>query len=229
MWARWFGVHSGIVANRFALIVGSQCAALPRLGFVEELASGLYTALTRGGGWQPVADSGLLLNPTVAELKREIKKAFAVANASSATLLISFLGHGSSVGSQDFRLLAVDSPGSSADSDTAVHLTQAMRERLGECQSLDGLVVLVDACEASIEIKSRNDEGYSARITRTRWRSGKSGWLARRRRRHERRHCRVRRVIRDTASVTRSESSGNHRRKPWDRILALVPEAAKVT
>ncbi len=149
MWARRFGVHSGIVANRFALIVGSQCAALPRLGFVEELASGLYSALTRGGGWQPVVDSGLLLNPTVAELKREIKKAFAVANASSATLLISFLGHGSSVGTQDFRLLAVDSPGSSADSDTAVHLTQAMRERLGECQSLDGLVVLVDACEAS--------------------------------------------------------------------------------
>ncbi len=137
------------MANRFALIVGSQCAALPRLGFVEELASGLYSALTRGGGWQPVVDSGLLLNPTVAELKREIKKAFAVANASSATLLISFLGHGSSVGTQDFRLLAVDSPGSSADSDTAVHLTQAMRERLGECQSLDGLVVLVDACEAS--------------------------------------------------------------------------------
>ncbi|MEV6325580.1 tetratricopeptide repeat protein [Nocardia sp. NPDC051787] len=136
------------MADRYALIVGSQCAALPRLGFVEELALELHAALTRGGGWKSVGGGGPLLNPTVAELKAEIKKAFAVANASSATLLIFFLGHGSSVGAQDFRLLAADSPGLSADSDTAVHLTQTIRERLGECQSLDGLVVLVDACEA---------------------------------------------------------------------------------
>ncbi|MBF6454181.1 tetratricopeptide repeat protein [Nocardia cyriacigeorgica] len=136
------------MANRVALIVGSQCAALPPRNFFEELATEFHSAVTRRGGWQPVIDTGLVLNPTVTELKTAIKRAFATADASNATLLLFFLGHGTSSGTADFRLLAQDSPARGADSDTAIHLTQTIRERLGEYPSLDGLIVLVDACEA---------------------------------------------------------------------------------
>ncbi|MBF6158291.1 tetratricopeptide repeat protein [Nocardia cyriacigeorgica] len=136
------------MGNRVALIVGAQCAALPRRNFFEELAAEFHATVTRRGGWQPVIDTGLLLNPTVAELKTSIKRAFAMADASNATLLLFFLGHGSSSGTEDFRLLARDSPARGADSDTAIHLTQTIRERLGEHPALDGLIVLVDACEA---------------------------------------------------------------------------------
>ncbi|MEV0296867.1 tetratricopeptide repeat protein [Nocardia sp. NPDC050710] len=134
------------MAGRLALIVGSECAALGELGFVSELATGLDTSLTAAGGWRPArAVAGPVLNPTAADLVAAVDEAFAAAAAEQATLLLGFIGHGVSTGEEDFYLLGHDSP-AVPTSRTAFHLTQEIRERLNQ-SALDGLVVLVDACE----------------------------------------------------------------------------------
>ncbi|WP_216906807.1 ATP-binding protein [Nocardia noduli] len=134
------------MGGRLALIVGSECAALGELGFVAELAIGLEANLSESGGWLPARSvSGPLLDPTAAELISAVDEAFAAADAQQATLLIGFIGHGVATGDADFYLLSRDSP-PVPTSRTAFHLTQEIRERLNR-STLDGLVVLVDACE----------------------------------------------------------------------------------
>ncbi|MFR9749452.1 tetratricopeptide repeat protein [Nocardia sp. 004] len=135
------------MGGRLALVVGSECTALGRLGFIEELAGELYTSLTGRGGWRPVPGTdGPVLNPTIAQLFTAVDAAFAAASEQQATLLLGFIGHGVATSAEDFFLLGYDSP-EVPNSHTAFHLTQEIRERLGRT-ALDGLVVLVDACEA---------------------------------------------------------------------------------
>ncbi|AFU01473.1 hypothetical protein AW168_34400 [Nocardia brasiliensis] len=132
------------------MVIGSECDAAPRLGFTADLAVRLCSALHRFGGWEPTSSSGRpLLDPTIAELKSAIREAFAAAADQQATLLISFIGHGVAVADRYFYLLAKDSPRDLPDSETAYNLGPALLERLAAVH-LDGLVVLVDACEAGI-------------------------------------------------------------------------------
>ncbi|WP_330256361.1 tetratricopeptide repeat protein [Nocardia sp. NBC_00565] len=134
------------MGGRLALIVGSECAALADLGFTGELAAGLYGSLTAAGGWRAAtANAGPVLNPTVAQLVAAVDEAFEAAAREQATLLIGFVGHGTATSAEDFFLLGHDSP-AVPTSHTAFHLTQEIRERLNQ-SALDGLVVLVDACE----------------------------------------------------------------------------------
>lgn len=136
------------VQGRRALIIGSECLTQRTLGFVHHLAAELHGELTTRGGWRSALnDDGPVINPTITQLKEVVKSAFAAANAERATLLIAFIGHGLTTGSQDFHLLALDSP-NEPDSETAYHLTQGIHERLNYAPFLDGLIVLVDACEA---------------------------------------------------------------------------------
>ncbi|WP_156765271.1 tetratricopeptide repeat protein [Mycobacterium sp. 1245852.3] len=130
------------------MVIGSECRTQHTLGFVGQLATDLHERLITAGGWRPaLGGDGPTLNPTIAELKAAVKTAFAYANGDRATLLIAFVGHGLTTGSQDFHLLAIDSP-LNPDSDTAYHLTQGIREQLNGAPFLDGLIVLVDACDA---------------------------------------------------------------------------------
>ncbi|MFX0576349.1 tetratricopeptide repeat protein [Nocardia nepalensis] len=134
------------MGGRLALVVGSECEALGELGFTGELATGLYGRLTESGGWRAAtAVPGPVLNPTVAQLVTAVDEAFDAAAREQATLLIGFVGHGTSTSAEDFFLLGHDSP-AVPTSHTAFHLTQEIRERLNR-SALDGLVVLVDACE----------------------------------------------------------------------------------
>ncbi|WP_406237313.1 tetratricopeptide repeat protein [Nocardia sp. NBC_01009] len=137
------------MGGRLALIVGSECDALAQLGFTDELATRLYDDLRRLGGWQSAtADDGPLLNPTISQLKSAVNAAFAAAARQQATLLISFIGHGQSTIRDQFYLLARDSdPAKGLDSDTAFNLGHTVLEKLVPAR-LDGLIVLVDACEA---------------------------------------------------------------------------------
>ncbi|MBF6191472.1 tetratricopeptide repeat protein [Nocardia implantans] len=135
------------MGGRLALVVGSECAALGELGFTEELANGLYGSLTEAGGWRPAIDlDGPVLNPTAAQLFEAVDAAFTAAAQRQATLLLGFIGHGVATSAEDFYLLGHDSPGD-PNSHNAFHLTQEIRERLDRA-ALDGLVLLVDACEA---------------------------------------------------------------------------------
>jgi hypothetical protein len=132
-----------------ALVVGSQCDRLPALSFVEDFAGKLYRAL-ENAGWVPAVGKTHcpLLNPSTAELKATVKNAFSAANEARATLLIGFVGHGVATGHLDFYLMARDSSATEPDSDSAFHFTQFIRERLKKFTGLDGLVFLVDACQA---------------------------------------------------------------------------------
>ncbi|MGV9720639.1 tetratricopeptide repeat protein [Nocardia beijingensis] len=134
------------MAERLALVVASECAAFPRLGFTGQLAAELYTAFTTVGHWRPIGD-GPVLDPTVAEFKRRVKAAFRRADELKATLLIAFIGHGFTANDEDFYLLATDSA-LPLDSDSGFHLVNVVAEQLGNTRALDGLIVLVDACEA---------------------------------------------------------------------------------
>ena len=136
------------MAGRLALIVGSQCDELPELPFVDELAGELHAALA-GGQWRPAGGAGdWVCNPTTAELKDAVEEAFTAANDAGATLLIAFIGHGVARGSQDFYLMTRDARADKPNSENAFHFTQFIRERLTDFPSLDGLVFLVDACQA---------------------------------------------------------------------------------
>ncbi|MGX1775761.1 tetratricopeptide repeat protein [Nocardia brasiliensis] len=135
------------MGGRLALVVGSECAALGELGFTAELAKKLYSVLSRRGGWRSATScDGPLLDPTAVELVAAIDEAFRNASDDQATLLIGFIGHGTSTSDEDFFILGSDSP-PVPNSQTAFHLTQGIRERLNR-STLDGLVVLVDACES---------------------------------------------------------------------------------
>ncbi|WAC92613.1 tetratricopeptide repeat protein [Mycobacterium sp. Aquia_213] len=141
------------MAGRLALIVGSQCKSLPKLSFVKAYACDLHQELTNAG-WESVGTGdGPLLNPSIAKLKETIKSAIDVANKAKATLLFAFIGHGEAHGDQNFYLMAMDSPTGCPDSENALHLPQFVNERLNYCPSLDGVVFLVDACQAKASIE----------------------------------------------------------------------------
>ncbi|WP_167769093.1 tetratricopeptide repeat protein [Nocardia sp. CS682] len=134
------------MGGRLALVVGSECAALGELGFTDRLATDLYARLREAGGWGSATGvDGPVLDPTAGELVTAIDAAFESASAQRATLLVAFIGHGTATNSGDFYLMARDSP-LVPRSDNAFHLTQGIRERLNT-SALDGLIVLVDACE----------------------------------------------------------------------------------
>ncbi|WP_051023051.1 tetratricopeptide repeat protein [Nocardia pneumoniae] len=140
------------MAERLALVVGTECERLPHLGFPADLAGRLHTALTADGHWLPVDGAGPLLNPTAAQLKSTVKAAFRSAGKANATLLLAFVGHGLTV-DDDFYLLAHDSPGvpteeEPLDSDNSMNLVSVVKEHYANARFLDGLIVLVDACEA---------------------------------------------------------------------------------
>ncbi|WP_405163749.1 tetratricopeptide repeat protein [Nocardia sp. NBC_01499] len=134
------------MGGRLALVVGSECVALGELGFTGELATGLYESLTEVGGWRSATDNDApVLNPTAAQLVTAVDAAFVAAGQRQATLLLAFIGHGVATSAEDFYLLGHDSP-AVPNSHNAFHLTQEIRERLNQ-SAVDGLVVLVDACE----------------------------------------------------------------------------------
>jgi hypothetical protein len=141
--------YSVAVAGRRALIVGSECAALNTLTFPAKLAGQLAEQLHQRGGWRPIRKGEpCLVNPDIGGLKAAVREAFELANAESAQLLLAFIGHGVSTGGADYYLQAHNSP-TTPDSDTAFSFGGVLRERLKASQSLDGLLVLIDACEAS--------------------------------------------------------------------------------
>ncbi|WP_067833872.1 tetratricopeptide repeat protein [Nocardia lijiangensis] len=142
------------MADRVALVIGSESTKFGLLGCTGELATALYTTLTTEGCWRPLGD-GPVLDPTVAEFHRIVKAAFRQADALRATLLIAFIGHGFT-DDDDFYLLARDSE-LPLDFDTGLSLVHVVATLLKQTKSLDGLIVLVDACEAATGVTGAGD------------------------------------------------------------------------
>ncbi|MFE6924581.1 tetratricopeptide repeat protein, partial [Nocardia sp. NPDC057663] len=134
------------MTGRLALVIGSQCVARNTLDGVAELATELYGELRKDDLWESAtAAGGPVLNPTYTELRAAVEEAFARASEREATLFISFLGHGVDDG-DDYYLLATDSPERPKDN-RALDFSTVIKNELKQAR-LDGLIVLVDACDA---------------------------------------------------------------------------------
>jgi hypothetical protein len=137
------------MSQRRILLIASQCDQMPRLDFLPELSSRFYEVMTdplRGQCVPALPDDlggGLLVDPTVAQAKDALKAAWGLA-AGEHTLLVAFVGHGVAF-DDDFYLLTKDAS-RVPDSGTAVHIVQLIREQNRLSGSVDGLVLLLDAC-----------------------------------------------------------------------------------
>jgi hypothetical protein len=139
------------MGQRRVLVIGSQCEALGRLDFLPKAAHELYRVMTdpeRGACVSALEGEALLIDPSVKDAKDAIKTAYRRAAKDRATLFIAYVGHGEKgeKADNDFYLLPQDAQ-TQPDSDTAVHLTNLIKEVHKKVPGqVDGLGVLVDAC-----------------------------------------------------------------------------------
>lgn len=138
------------MSERRILVIGSQCEALSQLGFLPQAAQELYQVMMdpeRGACVSALEGGGLIIDPSVNDTKDAIKKAYHRAAKDEATLFIAYIGHGER-SDEDFYLLPRDAE-NPPDSDTAVHLTNLIKEAHKKAVGqVDGLAVLIDACYA---------------------------------------------------------------------------------
>ena len=145
------------LVRRFVLVVGSQCEALgenARLTFLPEAAEDLYAVMIDpdlGHCFPALAGGGLLLNPTVTDLKTAVKAAFCLASEEEATLLLAFVGHGCFVGN-DYYFLPRDSR-YDPDPDAGIHVVQQIEYAFHAHPNLDGLVLLIDSCHSGLAVE----------------------------------------------------------------------------
>ncbi len=136
------------MSERRILVIASQCEALGQLGFLPQVAEDFYNVMVdpeRGACVPALDDGGLLIDPSVKDTKDAIKKAYWRSAKDEATLFITYIGHGEKT-DEDFYLLPRDAE-NPPDSDTAVHLTNLIKEAHKKAVGqVDGLAVLVDAC-----------------------------------------------------------------------------------
>jgi tetratricopeptide (TPR) repeat protein len=139
-------VKLAVMTGRFALVVGSQCEQMGNLTFTEKYARDLFDALKRAG-WQTPGNEPVI-DPSTAELKTSVVDALGAAHKARATLLIAFIGHGMANPNLGFFLMAKDSSPIEPTYETAFHLGYVLQQKLEYCNRLDGLILLIDACEA---------------------------------------------------------------------------------
>ena len=146
------------MGERRALLIGAQNDRHGKLDFVPEVVKDLHAVVMdpQYGACRPALEAGrdLLTGPqaTQAAIMTALKDAVAAADRDQATLFVYFLGHGHQE-DEDFYLIAVDSPGpAELDSQTAVALGQRVKELLRRYPSVDGLMLVIDACHSGAVI-----------------------------------------------------------------------------
>lgn len=145
------------MGERRALVIGAQNDRFGNLDFVDRVARDLHAAVMdeQFGACRPAVagNNGLLLGGAAncAGIKEGLREAMESAALDQATLFIYFIGHGHQV-DQDFFLVANDTPGSSVDSDTAIHVGQRVKELLRHNAAIDGLMLVLDACHSGAAV-----------------------------------------------------------------------------
>ena len=141
------------MGERRALVIGSQCDGLPNLPlpFLPELATALFEVLTdqeRGGCIR--ARSRLVVDPDLDQLVTAVNAAVVAADEDEATLVVAFVGHAEAV--QD-RLYLLPRNGTSPPTmDSGFLLGPRLAELIGGHANIDGLVLLVDACQSGVGV-----------------------------------------------------------------------------
>jgi NTP pyrophosphatase (non-canonical NTP hydrolase) len=146
------------MASRHALVVGSQCRALRNspLSFLPARAERLFEVLTdpHRGGCEPAPVSVFLPDPTMKQLKVAVKTAVAQAAKAKAALIFAFIGHAETRDDRFTRplyLLPRNGNPRKLNSRTGYELGN----RLGDLDlgSLDGLILILDACHAGVGVR----------------------------------------------------------------------------
>jgi Tetratricopeptide repeat len=145
------------MGKRRLLVIGSQCDALkPPLSFLPDAAQELYEVMVDQALGECIAalpTAGLLLDPTVKQVKDALRSAFDLASQNDDTLIIAFIGHGDHFGN-DFYLLPKDAVVPQLDSETAVNIVQRVKELYRLHSSVDGMVLLLDTCYSGVAAKA---------------------------------------------------------------------------
>ena len=144
------------MGERRALVIGARNDRFGVLDFVDDVATELYSALLdpdRGACAPALQDGRDLLTgdlATSAGIDSALADAISVAAADQATLFVYFLGHGLQAG-EDFYLIGTDT-GERVDSRTAIQIGQRVKELLDNAPTVDGLMLVLDACHSGAAI-----------------------------------------------------------------------------
>jgi hypothetical protein len=146
------------MGERRALLIGAQNDRHGELGFIPEVIKALQAVVLdpQYGACRPALSEGRELltgsQASQAAIMTAVKDAIVAADRDQATLFVYFLGHGHKEG-EDFYLVAADSPGpAELDSQNAVPLGQRVKELLRRYPSVDGLMLVIDACHSGAVI-----------------------------------------------------------------------------
>lgn len=139
-------------------MIGARNDRFGQLDFVESVARDLHRAVVDPwlGACMPALPDGreLLVGDaaTCGRIKAEVKNAIRTAAADQTTLFVYFLGHGH-LEEEDLYLIGTDTPCSrQVDSESAVPISQLVKEALRQYPTIDGLMLVLDACHAGAAI-----------------------------------------------------------------------------
>jgi hypothetical protein len=144
------------MGERRALVIGARNDRFGVLDFVDDVARELHRTLldAERGACLPALPGGrdLLLGDMAssAGIDSALADSIAAAAADQATLFVYFLGHGQR-GNQDFYLIGTDTS-QRVDSRTAVQIGQRVKELLHDYATVDGLMLVLDACHSGAAI-----------------------------------------------------------------------------
>lgn len=145
------------MGQRRALVIGARNDRLGKLDFVDDVARELHRVVMDDslGACAPALPDGrdLLVGETASceGIKAALAAAVRAAAVEQATLFVYFLGHGHLEG-EDFFLIGNDTPGERIDSESAVAIGQRIKELLRQNATIDGLMLILDACHSGAAI-----------------------------------------------------------------------------
>lgn len=142
------------VGERRALVIGASNDRFGALDFIAQVARELHAAVTSPemGDCRSALPGGrdLLIGDAASYtgIREALHDAMRAAALDQATLFIYFVGHGYRE-AEDFYLIASDTPGlDRIDSDTAVAIGQRIKELLRQNATIDGVMLVLDACHS---------------------------------------------------------------------------------
>jgi tetratricopeptide (TPR) repeat protein len=144
------------MGERRALVIGVRNDRFGVLDFVDDVVTELHTALldSERGACLPALPGGrdLLIGDmaTSSGIDSALADAISAAAIDQATLFVYFLGHAQQA-NQDFYLIGTDT-GEQVDSRTAVQIGQRVKELLDNAPTVDGLMLVLDACHSGAAI-----------------------------------------------------------------------------
>ncbi len=143
------------MAQPRVLVIASQCRIFNRLDFLPGVAESLHSLLIHPGPGECVgvqierSPPGLLLDPTVRQVKTAIRGAIKETAEAGATLILAYIGPGEFPNESDGDFYLMPTDANEPTHDDAIHFADVIKDRIKQRQDHAGLSVLLDTCHAS--------------------------------------------------------------------------------